>query len=74
MKQPPEDRFAERVGLSPFRIALMYGAMVVGAVVLFLAIDSRGGRLVAPGPRRRVRGARPRWGASPTPWSMSSWP
>jgi Kef-type K+ transport system membrane component KefB len=28
----------------------MYGAMVVGAVVLFLAIDSRGGRLVAPGP------------------------
>lgn len=50
MKQPPEDRFAERVGLSPFRIALMYGAMVVGAVVLFLAIDSCGGRLVAPGP------------------------
>jgi len=62
-KETPENRFAERVGLSPVRIALMHGAMVVRAVVLFLAIDSRGGRLVAPGPA--ALGAR---GSSPDPW------
>jgi Kef-type K+ transport system membrane component KefB len=50
MQELYDERFVKSVGPSPFRIALVYGVMLVGAIVLFLAIDSCGGRLVAPRP------------------------
>ena len=51
MKRPPQERFAESSGPSPAHMALMYGVMIVGAIVLFLAVDSCGEGLVAgPGP------------------------
>ncbi|HKM52529.1 MAG TPA: cation:proton antiporter [Isosphaeraceae bacterium] len=50
MKQPPQERFAESSGPSPAHMALMYGVMIVGAIVLFLTVDSCGEGLVAPGP------------------------
>jgi K+:H+ antiporter len=50
MKQLQDGPLLERVGPSSLRLALMYGAMMVVAIALFLAIDSCGQRLVAPGP------------------------
>ena len=37
-------------GPSRLRAALAYGAMLVGAVVVFLVIDARGAKLAAPEP------------------------
>jgi Kef-type K+ transport system membrane component KefB len=50
MAQQHEGGPAGNVGPPRLRMAIMYGAMVVGAVGLFLVIDHRGRGLVAPAP------------------------
>src|SRR4051794_39591053 len=50
MARQHEDGPAGDVGPPRLRMAIMYGAMVVGAVGLFLLIDDRGRGLVAPAP------------------------
>jgi Kef-type K+ transport system membrane component KefB len=52
MVQSQEKSSAWSFGSSRARVATMYGAMVIGAIALFLLIDARGTRLVA---RAQVR-------------------
>jgi hypothetical protein len=48
MPQDHEDVPARKVGTPRIHIAIFYGAMVIGAVGLFLLIDHQGRGLVAP--------------------------
>src|SRR4051794_7090874 len=50
MKEHLKDESEESGLPRRLRMAFTYGAMVIGAIALFLVIDARGGRLVAPAP------------------------